>query len=131
MKSILSQLIILISAVMVLLLIDLSAVAQDQAVDSTRRRPIPEFDHTLHEEAYEETGCGVCHHVFDEDKNVLVYSEGEESYCSDCHMEKAQGNILALREANHASCTVCHRKLKKTKKPAGPTTCGECHKKQS
>jgi hypothetical protein len=44
-------------------------------------------------------------------------------------MEKPDKNTLSLRDASHASCTKCHRALKKQDKKAGPTTCGECHKK--
>ncbi len=95
----------------------------------TKKRPTPAFDHTLHEDALEEPGCGACHHILDETTNKLIYSEGDESNCSECHEQTAMDDTLALREANHASCTACHRDLKKSKKPAGPTTCGECHKK--
>ena len=114
-----------------LVVFQLSAVAEDNAAAPAKtNRPAPEFDHTLHEEALEEAGCGACHHVFDDEKNRLVYAEGEELACIECHLETAQGTILAIREANHASCTACHRDLKKQKETAGPTTCGECHKKQ-
>ena len=95
---------------------------------SNQKRPIPEFDHTLHEDSLEDGGCAQCHHVLDTDQNRLVYAEGEEAACSECHSSEPEEERLALREANHASCTGCHRTLKKMKKPAGPTTCGECHK---
>ncbi|MCP3875568.1 MAG: cytochrome c3 family protein [Desulfobacteraceae bacterium] len=99
------------------------------AIFSNQKRPAADFDHSLHEDSLGETGCAKCHHILDADKNTLVYSEGEEAACYDCHSSKPDGNVLALREANHASCTQCHRTLKKERKPAGPTTCGECHKK--
>ena len=72
-----------------------------------------------------------CHHVLDTEQNKLVYSEGEETACYECHsLEQSESDdLLPIREANHASCTVCHREMKKEKKIAGPTTCGECHKK--
>jgi len=93
-------------------------------------RPAAQFDHLLHEEATGgDESCAKCHHVFDEQQNRLVYSEGEEDLCFECHLQNKENNIPALREASHKSCTGCHRTLKKSKQPAGPTTCGECHKK--
>ncbi len=100
------------------------------ALFSNSKRPVAVFNHALHEDCSgEETGCDRCHHIFDNKKNTLVYAEGEEAACSECHFSKRSKNIPALKEANHASCTACHRNLKKTGKPAGPSTCGECHKK--
>ncbi len=104
------------------------------SIFSNTNRPLPEFDHTLHEDAFDDGGCAKCHHVASEDSDNgsddLVYSEGEEAACIECHLEKADDDLLAIREASHASCTGCHRDLKKEKKKAGPTSCGECHKKQ-
>ena len=96
---------------------------------SNHKRPVVKFDHSLHEDVTGETGCAKCHHVFDEKQNKLVYAEGEEAVCSECHFSEKEKDVLALREASHTSCTGCHRTLKKNKKPSGPTTCGECHKK--
>ncbi len=96
---------------------------------STSKRPIPEFDHELHKDTLDEPECFVCHHAMDDASGKLIYSEDEEGDCSACHAETADDDVLALREANHASCTACHRKFIKQKKSAGPTTCGECHKK--
>jgi hypothetical protein len=99
------------------------------AVFSNEKRPEPQFDHTRHEESLGESGCARCHHVFDKEQNKLVYAEGEESACYECHLDQQDKNTLSLRDASHAGCTGCHRALKKQNKPAGPTTCGECHKK--
>lgn len=96
------------------------------AVFSNQERPAPQFDHFSHEKA---VACDKCHHILDTKINQLVYSEGEEADCIDGHTTKHEGNSLAIRDANHFSCTSCHRSLKKEKNPAGPTTCGECHKK--
>ena len=96
---------------------------------SNQKRPVPVFDHALHEDSLgDEKGCAKCHHVLDPEQNQLVYAEGEEAACSECHSLNQSENILSIREANHASCTNCHRTLKKTKSPAAHTTCGECHK---
>ena len=131
MKSIKPQFILILICLGAVLLFQLSVSAQDDTPVQAQQRPTPDFDHTLHEEALEDAGCGVCHHVFDDTQKALVYSEGEEASCTECHLDKTDDDTLALREANHASCTVCHRDLKKNKQTAGPTTCGECHRKQS
>lgn len=95
---------------------------------SNKERPVPSFDHTLHEEAFEDGGCAACHHVLDTDSNKLIYSEGEEAACSECHFDKKEKDVPAIREAFHESCTGCHRDRIRTKKNGGPTTCGQCHK---
>ncbi len=103
--------------------------ASTLAIFSNEKRPAPEFDHELHEDSLGETNCAKCHHVLDEDSKKLIYSEGEEAACAECHTNTSSDDTTALREANHASCTNCHRVMKKQKKTAGPITCGECHKK--
>jgi predicted CXXCH cytochrome family protein len=96
---------------------------------SDPKRPAPFFDHTRHETGLSDKGCGICHHVLDTKQNKLVYAEGEEAACNQCHLKESSNNVPALREAGHKMCTSCHRNLIKEKKPAGPTTCGECHRK--
>ncbi len=94
------------------------------------RAPVP-FDHETHAEVLDEgDGCGACHHVYDEDSGELVYEEGEETSCTDCHGAKKEGSSPGLRQAFHGNCTGCHRTLLKAHKPAGPVTCGECHEKK-
>ena len=93
------------------------------------QRPPAAFSHDLHMEAFYDQGCGVCHHVYDNSAGKLVYNEGEEYACIDCHEKKADSNVPALREAFHGSCTACHRNMIKKKIITGPTTCGECHPK--
>lgn len=114
-----------------------ATIAQDDipvkaplAVFSSGPRPIPDFDHSLHESTFaEENSCAKCHHVQDNETNNLIYMENEEASCSECHSEKKDSSIPALREASHSSCTGCHRIMRKQKLQAGPITCGECHKK--
>ena len=94
------------------------------------RRPQVRFSHAIHSENLEDGGCGICHHVLDNNTGKLVYNEGEELSCKECHGARKENRNLALREAFHGSCTVCHRKMIKIKKKnTGPTTCGGCHKK--
>ena len=95
------------------------------------RRPQVSFSHAIHADKLAEVGCGVCHHSPDSETGQLVYIEGEELSCSECHETRKQNHIAALREAFHGSCTACHRDLiKAEKRPSGPTTCGGCHKKE-
>jgi len=95
------------------------------------RRPPVSFSHEIHSETLEEEGCGICHHVADGQTGKLVYVEGEELSCKECHGRQKENNQPALREAFHGSCTACHRRLIKNSNPkSGPTTCGGCHIKQ-
>ncbi len=92
------------------------------------RRPQVRFSHVIHSDKLEDKGCGVCHHTPDSNTGNLVYIEGEELSCSDCHETRKTDRIPALREAFHGSCTDCHRDMIRTgNRPAGPTTCGGCH----
>ena len=116
--------------------IDHSAVAQEEKYDIGHKeifgklqRPSVTFYHDNHIDALEQVGCGACHHVFDKVNQTLVPADGEEALCSECHKAKKEGKIVALRQAYHGSCNGCHRKMKKKGIAAGPTTCGECHKR--
>ena len=92
------------------------------------RRPSVSFSHEIHSAALEKDGCGICHHVPDEKSGQLVYVEGEELSCLECHIQQKDNHKPALREAFHGSCTACHRRLTKGSNPkTGPTTCGGCH----
>lgn len=44
--------------------------------------------------------------------------------CKGCHGEGKPGKVDVDKDAAHAMCKDCH-----VKKSAGPTKCGECHKK--
>ncbi|MFC1868877.1 cytochrome c3 family protein [Thermodesulfobacteriota bacterium] len=94
------------------------------------RRPAVIFPHNIHIESLDDDGCGVCHHVRDSSTKKLTYEEGEEYTCKECHGRKVEEGRLALREAYHSNCTECHRdKNNKQQRKAGPTTCGQCHKR--
>jgi len=94
------------------------------------RRPQVSFSHETHAESLEKNGCGVCHHTPDDNTGQLVYSEGEETDCKECHDLQEEAGIPALREAFHGSCTDCHRnQIKSGTLKSGPTTCGGCHRK--
>lgn len=92
------------------------------------RRPLVRFSHVIHSDNLADAGCRVCHHNPDSNTGKLVYVEGEELSCSECHEAQKENHTLALREAFHTSCTGCHREMIKTnKRTTGPTTCGGCH----
>ena len=102
----------------------------DTDVFGMLRRPPVSFSHAIHSENLTDAGCGICHHNPDGKTGKLIYIEGEELSCKECHNLQKENHKPALREAYHGSCTVCHRDLIKTNKPkAGPTTCGGCHEK--
>ena len=95
------------------------------------RRPSVTFSHDIHSEKLESEGCGICHHVPDDQSGKLVYAEGEELGCKECHVRLKDNQIPALREAYHGNCTACHRRLiKDGQAQSGPTTCGGCHIRQ-
>ncbi len=106
-------------------------IISNDDVFGTLKRSAVEFPHNLHMEVFAEEECGVCHHSYDETSGSLTYEAGDEISCKECHAMEKKGNIPALREAYHGSCTVCHRNTIKEKAgKSGPTTCGECHKKK-
>ena len=94
------------------------------------RRPQVVFSHEKHAENLDDAGCGVCHHTPDEETGQLVYIEGDDRSCKECHGLQKKGSIPALREAFHGNCTSCHRnQIKSDNLKSGPTTCGGCHRK--
>ena len=102
----------------------------DTDVFGKLRRPLVKFSHAIHSDNLMDTGCGICHHNPDNKTGELVYIEGEELSCRECHEAQKENHKPALREAFHGSCTVCHRDLIKTdSRKTGPTTCGGCHKR--
>jgi hypothetical protein len=94
------------------------------------QRPPAIFSHDLHMDVFSNLGCGVCHHVVEENSGELVYRQGEEVTCKDCHGKEKKGRAPALREAYHGSCTACHRSAIANQQKSGPVTCGECHPKR-
>ena len=95
------------------------------------RRPSVVYPHNVHEEALADEDCMTCHHDQDENTGELIYTEGEEQGCQECHVDRKEGDKPALREAFHGSCTICHRNMiKKKEQKSGPTTCGGCHQKK-
>ena len=88
--------------------------------------------HSRHIKASQEK-CDGCHHRYDEVKKELVYVEGEESSCRDCHREETEENRSSFKVAAHQACIGCHRdppaELAKTDSQ-GPQFCSGCHDEQ-
>ena len=82
--------------------------------------------HQRHVEASDDK-CETCHHVYDEEADALVYEEGQESSCRDCHGESTVGDTLGMREASHLGCVGCHLQREEQGEEAGPTDCAGCH----
>jgi hypothetical protein len=73
--------------------------------------------------------CGLCHHVYDEATEELVYVEGEESSCRDCHRQEQEENRSSFRVAAHQSCIGCHQNPPPgiEADAQGPEFCAGCH----
>ncbi|MGZ3513779.1 MAG: cytochrome c3 family protein [Syntrophales bacterium] len=80
------------------------------------------FNHKKHLDV---TGndCVKCHHT---------WKKGDTSgkLCVECHKEKAEGKTPSAKDAFHKDCQGCHKQLKEANKPAGPTSCTQCHVKK-
>jgi hypothetical protein len=86
------------------------------------RRPSTVFNHDEHNELAKIEACNACHHVYDEEGNLLEEESSEDQSCAECHELKASGRKLALMKAFHTNCKGCHQD-----KDKGPVMCGQCH----
>ena len=50
---------------------------------------------------------------------------GETAGCKSCHPEATPGKLTLGKDSAHKLCKGCHEMKK-----AGPTKCGDCHKKK-
>ncbi len=87
------------------------------------------FDHLLHykHEAGMNHECGVCHHDYNEKEKQLVYQEGTESSCRDCHRDIGDPEMPSFRDAAHSGCVNCHMNKEEAGEKTGPTACIGCH----
>jgi hypothetical protein len=86
------------------------------------QRPPALFNHDSHNELAEIEQCNECHHIYDDDGNLLEDESSEDQACADCHQLNTQGKKPALMKAYHTNCKGCHLKQNK-----GPVMCGQCH----
>jgi hypothetical protein len=86
--------------------------------------------HYRHVKAAQEK-CEACHHEYDEAKKELVYVEGKESSCRDCHRQETEENRSAFKLAAHEACIGCHREpapeIKTETDSVRPQLCVACH----
>ena len=99
---------------------DMQFVVAD-AFDNPQRPPSV-FKHDEHNELAQIEACNECHHVYDDNGNLLEDESSEDQSCSECHELEASGNKLGLMKAFHMNCKVCHKQKKK-----GLVMCGQCH----
>lgn len=83
------------------------------------QRPLVEFNHEIHVDAYESEGCTTCHSRDDQQRlrPQLAGIDGSED--SD-----------ALAAAYHEVCIGCHQERAEAELATGPVTCGSCHVKR-
>ncbi len=74
-------------------------------------KPPVVFPHKVHAGQMK---CAECHHKG---------TPGKEQLCSACHGPERKGETPSFKEAMHAKCQGCHKKMGK-----GPTRCNDCHK---
>lgn len=87
-------------------------------------RPQVAFFHDAHNEKAAIDECNVCHHMFEDGKQL----EDEDSIgmeCSECHYSKTKDAAADLIRVYHLKCSGCHLKQK-----SGPILCSECHRKR-
>jgi hypothetical protein len=89
------------------------------------------FDTSLHYRHLKANAgkCDPCHHIFDDKAKKLVYVEGKENPCRDCHREKTEENRSSFKIAAHEACIRCHQEkaVAHPGEPVGPQFCAGCH----
>ena len=96
----------------------------DNDIFGNPQRPPAVFNHDEHNEMAQIEDCNQCHHVYDENGDLLEDESSEDQSCSDCHELEPSGKKPGLMKAFHLNCKECHRQQKK-----GPLMCGQCHVK--
>ncbi len=91
------------------------------AFEGDRRTPAP-FVHDEHNEKAGIEDCAECHHVYDEQGNLVEDESSEDQSCADCHGLEDVGSQPGLMKAFHLNCKGCHLEQQK-----GPFACGQCH----
>ncbi|VVS91769.1 cytochrome c3 family protein [Desulfoluna spongiiphila] len=94
----------------------------EESMDAPRTRPLSRFDHDTHNETADlEESCALCHHLFDDEGELIQDESSEETACRECHDDAAKG-VPKTEAAFHNRCKSCHLSVK-----SGPITCGQCH----
>jgi len=98
-------------------------MVDNQQFTSPQRSPA-RFEHDRHNEDAGLEECNICHHLFDDQGNLLEDESSEDTGCAECHGLRDSGRKPGLRKAFHRRCKDCHLLEQK-----GPVMCGECHPK--
>ena len=85
----------------------------------SNKKPPVMFSHTKHAAGVPD--CKTCHHTWD--------GKAAPEKCSKCHTGRKSGKKDNIKNTMHRKCKGCHKDFKKANKPAGPTSCKDCHKK--
>ena len=135
---------VLLTVLLLLMVGSLSAtdvpdtVTMDSQVYTQDTRAPVTFSHKGHAE-HKDIGCVDCHHVYEDGKNV--WKEGDEvQKCEACHqntekppqgMKKADKIKEYHKEALHANCKDCHKKMIDKESELGQKLkkCTGCHTK--
>lgn len=148
-KKALSSLTVFLTAILFLAVGSLIAadvpdtITMESKVYPKHTKGLSTFSHKKHAD-HKDIGCADCHHVYKDGKNV--WKEGDEvQKCEACHSEpaKPKGDKTKMskaekikkyhKDALHANCKGCHKKmLDKTSEP-GKTLlkgCNGCHPKK-
>ncbi len=105
-----------------------AAVAQediysvDDSAFETLTRPEVFFYHDEHNDNVG-LDCYECHHVYDDDGELVEDETSEDFECSWCHISDDSGN-LDLVVKYHQRCKGCHEL-----EEVGPVVCSGCHVK--
>ena len=86
------------------------------------QRPPAVFRHDEHNESAGIEECNECHHVYDDDGQLIEDESSEDQRCSECHETESSGRRPDLMKAFHKNCKGCHLEKKN-----GPVMCGQCH----
>ena len=100
-------------------------VVIDQTVFEAPQRPPAVFKHDEHNELAGIDSCAECHHVYDDEGNLVEDESSEDQTCSECHDLQASDGKPALMKAFHSNCKGCH-----LQEGTGPIMCGQCHVRQ-
>ena len=118
------------SALFLALLLGTGALAQDEVFIigspelEPRQRPGVEFPHEDHAARFD---CGRCHHVYDQDLNLV---DDEARACADCHNRSGEEARPGLKDAFHDQCQACHKTFLDRDLAGGPILCGACHRRE-
>ncbi len=99
-------------------------IAHPEVFGKLQRGPV-RFTHAYHE-ALDDGNCLVCHHRYENGKNVLDpkdLKEGDPSLaCASCHAKPGD-----LQRVFHLQCISCHEATSRSGAAYPPRACDECH----